>query len=825
MSILTRSHLRFHFRHPVLLLLTLLGITLGIAIVVGIQLLTRAATDSLEQSMTQIQGANATHHLRSTFGAIPEMIYAELKRSPLYGEATPIFEGSISISGASAQPRVVKLMGLDPFSNPQFPFPLAWPSDPEKIRVLASRDLNLKEGEVFYSPQCPHPLIVWKVLPVSGKLLITDVEFARKIPVVRFDRIELQWKIENLDALRSWAKSRNLRLDPVESSLEGQKRMMGSFQLGLRALSFLALLVGMFLIYNTMSFAVELRKPHFGTLRLIGVTRREIFTFVSLEAVVFGCVGGLGGILLGRQLAEVFLNQVLQTVNDLYFSTSPSPVRLEASDQFLFLSIGILAAGVASALPALDAMLSPPRISLAQSMTEEKFKRFLRNAVPPSSLASIALGILILNFFENEIALFMALLALIVGGALWIPRIILVMTRVALAGMPQGAVLLRLAMDSTLRHLSRTGIAVTALSIAFAVSLGMDQMVTSFRAEMSHWLETYVHADLYAAPHGYSTGQSDVVIPPDLVNALISRPEIADWSSQRHVVVESDRGPLRLVSLRPSGRVSSLFPVLASNKGFSWTQMSQGTTVAISEALSHRLNLKINHMITLTTPQGPKTYVIGAIFKDYVTDQGLLFMEHSEYLRTFRDEHITTMHFFLKDTNNLEGARKAFLEIPNLQDALRITTQSQVKDGSLEVFDRTFQITQSLRALAVLISMIGLFSALMAIQLSRTYEVGIQRALGLLPKEIFVSLLIQNAWLGLLTSLLALPLSQLIAWFLGSVLNPISFGWTIPTSISPRQTAITCMLILLSSLIAGLYPAFKISRISLAQTLKEKSEI
>src|SRR5262249_28529431 len=96
----------------------------------------------------------------------------------------------------------------------------------------------------------------------------------------------------------------------------------------LTALSLLALVVGMFLIYNTMTFSVVQRRPLIGLLRVLGVTRREVFALIIGEALVLGAVGTLAGVVLGIGAARSLLKLVTRTINDLYFVVSVRDVTV-----------------------------------------------------------------------------------------------------------------------------------------------------------------------------------------------------------------------------------------------------------------------------------------------------------------------------------------------------------------------------------------------------------------------------------------------------------------------------------------------------------------
>jgi putative ABC transport system permease protein len=70
----------------------------------------------------------------------------------------------------------------------------------------------------------------------------------------------------------------DVKLSPIEARQGSIEQMTAAFRLNLTALSLLALVVGMFLIYNTMTFSVVRRRPLFGTL---GVWSHSTEIFLS----------------------------------------------------------------------------------------------------------------------------------------------------------------------------------------------------------------------------------------------------------------------------------------------------------------------------------------------------------------------------------------------------------------------------------------------------------------------------------------------------------------------------------------------------------------
>src|SRR5260221_8741815 len=84
---------------------------------------------------------------------------------------------------------------------------------------------------------------------------------------------------------------------------EENQRMLRAFRWNLRALSYISLVVGAFLIYNTISVSVVRRRAGIGILRAIGASRSMVLALFLGEALLLGTVGAILGVGLGRLLA------------------------------------------------------------------------------------------------------------------------------------------------------------------------------------------------------------------------------------------------------------------------------------------------------------------------------------------------------------------------------------------------------------------------------------------------------------------------------------------------------------------------------------------
>jgi putative ABC transport system permease protein len=140
----------------------------------------------------------------------------------------------------------------------------------------------------------------------------------------------------------------------------------------------------------------------------------------------------------------------------------------------------------------------------------------------------------------------------------------------------------------------------------------------------------------------------------------------------------------------------------------------------------------------------------------------------------------------------------------------------------MRIFERTFTITEVLRWLAGLVAFFGILSALLALELERTREFGVLRAIGFAPWQLRRLMLMQTGLLGLVAGLIAIPLGVTLAALLVFVINERAFGWSMAFVIPPRILAGGVMLALAAALAAGIAPAVRMPRVPLAAALREE---
>jgi putative ABC transport system permease protein len=310
--------------------------------------------------------------------------------------------------------------------------------------------------------------------------------------------------------------------------------MTRAFDLNLTALSLLALIFGMFLIYNTLTFSVVQRRPILGELRALGVTRREITSLVLSEAAVLGAMGTGLGLLLGIVLGRGLVGFITQTINDLYFAVSVESLSLPPMVFAKGALLGLGATVLASLLPALEAGLATPRSAMARSVLEEKAKR----AVPRAALLGLGfflLGCVLLVLPSRSILMsFGGLFGIVMGIALLTPLTTAVIMALAapLAGKVMG-VLGAMAARGVVAAMSRTAPAMAALVVAVSVTVGLGIMITSFRSTVTRWLDGTLQSDIYVSIPGLVSSRAQGTLDPSLVQRLTTGPGVDGFSTYR----------------------------------------------------------------------------------------------------------------------------------------------------------------------------------------------------------------------------------------------------------------------------------------------------
>ncbi len=852
-------------RRPFQYVLFILGIAIGVAMMVSIDLANGSAQRAFSLSTDAIAG-RTTHRIEaiSPIG-IDESLYRELRTDLGYTRSAPIVEGYVVAEDLDRQP--MRLVGVDFFAEAPFRSYLGSDGDSgagiealtsfltEPNTVILAKDTAAEYGvqvgnrlQLTLAGQPIAAKVVGILQPANAltrdalsNVLFTDIASAQEVLGMQghLSHIDL---IANSDADLAPIKEilpAGIKLETAQAQKNAVQQMTAAFELNLTALSLLALVVGMFLIYNTVTFSVIQRRQLFGTLRCLGVTQGQLFQLIMGESLVLSIVGSILGLGLGIVLGRSIVGLITQSINDFYFVVYVRDISLSNVTLIKGMVIGIFAALFASLIPALEAMGTSPNSSLKRSTLEGKVQQILPWLVLAWGLFTIG-GIGLLSLKNGGLVIaFGGLFAILLAAALLTPPLTAALMQ-GLTPVFNGllGVIGKMAPRDITRSLSRTSVAIASLMVAVSVIVGVSVMVGSFRTTVVQWLDQTLQADIYVTPPSTTANRVLGSVDPSVVAEAYTWPEID------HIVTYNDTdvdviafnreavGTPEITVNRSVKLISADGDVSNGQRPYAWIrddvknpwpQLDAGEGVIISEALMLRAGVdQTPETVTLESPRGPMTFPVVAVFYDYASDRGTVLLDNDLYLDAWQDNSIASLGLFVKPGIPVDGVVSHLRDTFKGRQDLVAQSNRNLRQGSLEIFDRTFAITGALRLLAIVVAFIGVLSALMSLQLERTRELGILRANGMTPFQMWQLTLLETGIMGSLAGFFAMPLGYVLAWILIYVINVRSFGWTLQMQIEPSYFWQAWIVAVVAALLAGVYPAWRLGKMVVATAIREE---
>jgi putative ABC transport system permease protein len=418
---------------------------------------------------------------------------------------------------------------------------------------------------------------------------------------------------------------------------------------------------------------------------------------------------------------------------------------------------------------------------------------------------------------------FAGLFSIVLGLALVAP--LATVASMSIAG-PVGGRLVgtlgRLAARTVTRSVSRTGVAIAALAVAVSVTIGVALMIESFRSTVENWLDLSLRADVFISAPAPGGVRRTPVVSTAALEKVAAVSGVADVETFRRVQVASPLGEVQLAvadSRRP--RSAALYRFAEGDPDAVWETVQAGA-VLVSEpfAFRHRIPPR-GGTVELLTDRGLRSFPVAGVFYDYATESGLVLLSRNVYERFWDDRAISSLGVYVAPGHTTEQVA-ADLRAALAGTTLEVTPNRSLRARALEVFDRTFAVTQALRLLAVIVAFIGIWSALLALQVERTRELATLEVLGLGHRQMWALTVLETGLMGVVAGLLSLPLGWLLAAILVNVINVRSFGWTMQLQADPWLFAQAMAVSVIAAVLASIYPLVRLRRRPLAAALRSE---
>src|SRR5688572_31587660 len=553
-------------------LTTMVGVALGIAVVIAIQLTNASSVRGFSTALETVAGKTAIEIVGAGTG-VDEARLPELSWLRAFGVISPVIEGSAALVVGDLnfttrrQLEAVKILGIDilrdqPFRDYQLLQLQRLESDglsrrPPNDDYTTQQFLEIltNERSVVITEKLARRrnyqiggemrlMIGDRVLPfvvrgylkdegparvLDGNFILMDIAAAQ----LAFDRLGRVDRVEVLlpeDAdLDATLETVAARLPPGLSAQRPARRsqqvetMLAAFHANLTALSWIALIVGLFLVYNTITISVVARRQEIGTLRALGLTRRKVLLLFLGEAAALAAAGIIVGLGLARVLADAALTLTSSTVTTLYIAAAAAPPEMHLGHVWTAIAIGLPLSLIAAAVPALEASRVPPTAAMRGHDTLE-MRTHLRPLALIVPLLLLALAYVLAQLppiGRRPLFAYASSLALVSGAALLVPAIMFALARI-------GRIVLRrrLGVEGLLAHanltaaIPRLSISVAALSISLSMMVAIAVMIGSFRDTVIYWVGQTLRADLFIGPGIRPTVGSEQTVSPEVIARL-----------------------------------------------------------------------------------------------------------------------------------------------------------------------------------------------------------------------------------------------------------------------------------------------------------------
>jgi len=832
--------------HRVRTALTFLGMALGVAVIVAIALVNRTLTTSFQSTIEQIAG-RAVLQVTNSESGMAESVFAIVRDTEGVQDAAAAVDGFLPVSGTRAER--LYIYGVDlltdftmrdhRFAGAGFGFENALDfiaqadsialtesfARRHELTIGSTVELNTSLGRQIYTVRAllqeegtarvfggNFALMDLPVAQIAfgrpGKLDIVDltVEPGTDIALVRR---KLQERLRGLADVERPSK----RGEQIES-------LLTSFRVGLFFVSLIALFVGFFLIYNTVAVSVVQRKKEFGTLRCLGMRRKELVGLIILEALILAIIGAAAGCFLGWALAQAALIAVGETVRNLFSSIGLVGSDFSARELGLALLSALGVALFAALHPAIEATRISPLENVRQTVWRPLFAGWSSWATRLGLACLIAAPVLLAGatLLSGPVRQFSAgvvgMLVFLLGLAFFSPLIITAAVKGLGRITPRLSTLARaetrLALDGLRRNPIRSGITVATLIISLAAIFTIAAFVNSVRGSLLAWIDQMVTADIIVSSGARTAGPRNVSLTEEPLPNLEALPGVKVVDLYRLVRANYQGRPIVVESFSAvrSAKVRTL-PMAQGDGGHALKEMGEGQGAIVSESFHSRFGKNIHDMIELVTPSGPVNFRVLGIYIDYSSDIGSVLIDRALYKKYWGDELVDAYDLWLEPGRDVETVIQQIKDNFGLRYQLFISTHRELKDAVVRIMEQSFVVNYAVEIVAIVVAIFSVINTLLASVLDRNREIGVLRAIGAAQRQVRRMIVLEAAWMGVIGGILGLLAGSIMAYHHVVYNTKLLTGWTFQFFYPYDVAALSIIAVVVLCALAGWGPAKK----------------
>ncbi|MCM5680241.1 ABC transporter permease [Schlegelella sp. S2-27] len=778
-------------RHPWRHATAVLAVLLGVALAFAVHLINRSALSEFSAAVRSVNG-EPDLELRSSAGGFDEALYERVAAHPQIAHASPVVEADTYARRPGGSERLrLRLVGIDalvaaPVSPALVPR-LAdgrdrldlFAADGVALNAMAQQALGVQVGDTIEVQIGLH----WRPLRVFGSI------GAAGSPVGVMDIAAAQWALERLgrlsridlrfvtgavpeQVLAGLDLPPGVRAVAPDAATQRVSNVSRAYRVNLTVLSLVALFTGGFLVFSVLSLSVAKRLPQFALLGVLGLSPRERLALVLAESALLGTVGSVLGLALGTGLAALALRLLGGDLGGGYFPGITPSLQFSAPAALLYGTLGVAAALVGGWVPARAIQRMAPAQAL-KGLGDRMLVTRHRGLGLALLVAGAAMALLP-PIGGLPLFAYLSVAALLVGGIACVPEGVALLLR-ALPAPHSPQTLLALERARRMRHTATIAVAGVVASLSLAVALTV--MVASFRDSVARWLDAVLPADLYART-ATSTGTADAVyLPAAMARAAAALPGVARVETLRVTTLDLDpaRPGVALIArtLDDAGRTLPLAgELLPAPDG--------EIAVYVSEAMVDLYNARPGTRLALPLVPGqpPVPVFVRGVWRDYARQHGSVVIASRDFVRLTGDTRVNDLALWLEAGASLAEVQARVRTLAPEPGLIEFASVAEIRERSLQIFDRSFAVTYWLQAVAIGIGLFGIAASFSAQVLARRKEFGLLQHLGFTCGEVLAVVAGEGAAWTAVGAVLGLALGLAVSVVLVHVVNPQSFHWT-----------------------------------------------
>lgn len=844
---------------PLRTALTTLGIALGVSLFIAIQMINKSTLLSFQESMEAVSG-KATLIVTGARTGFPESAIDDVKKFKEVRHAVPMVQTHAYFTNQTKINENLMVLGVDLLKESSvrtykttdeevMDDPLIFLNQPDSIIVtheFAKRNNLQTDSKIeVATPVGKKTLTIRGLLTpegvakaYGGALAIMDIDgaaytFGRQ---GKFDRIDIITRdgvdLDLLAKKMSAVLGAGYKVERPNENSRSMEKLVQSYQSLLSFFSTLALLVGVFLVTNTVSISVVERRKEIGTLRAVGATKAAISAVFMSEAFFMGLVGSFAGVFAGRILASQMIGMVTASMSRQYVTNiSVAKIYFTTEHIILGLVVGTVTSMAAALWPAVKAAYIKPVEAMKKLDSNELEQKH--------SHKMFFIGLLFLTYLvvssylgwgaKHKLLQFFGQACTMLGSAFVAPEIVNYLAKLIRKGLALSTIITRLSLDNIVRFPKRTASNVTTLMIGLILVMMVTTLNQSFQTTLSAWFDRVLKADIVVSSSGDLVGFQTQPLAESVGR------ELETVTGVKKGVARSVFG-IRFTHFNYNGKQMGLKAFDKPDPSYDYAMLdmiSGGTrtvvgeklftepnTIVVSEIFRFHQNKNVGDEVLINTPTGEVKFKVIGVAYDYASPEGIVYLNRETYKKYWQDDLVDAFSLNVASHTTVDAVRREIDGRFGRSKSLMTVSQQEMKKNLLIEIDKSFSYTKAIEVTALLIAFLGLFNTFMISVMERMRELGMLRSTGMEQGQLVKMILLEAFWQGGLGALTAVFIGFGISYIF--VKNDLSLmlGWIVQFSF-PWQVVVNVILIGISTgLVAAFLPARRASKINIREALE-----